>query len=521
VDASGPGDVLSAPAVLRGRIAGFDNRGCAVPGFEELQVPAPLGAALESLGWPAADPIVREAIPTALRGHPVVLLTPPTARWMAPALGAAFTRLTPGGGLQAVILAPATLQSEIGSVAGRLAAPLGLRVLAASGLGRASARLQEAGPDILVAAPDIALALLGRSALHTDGVVLAVVAWPELAESDAALEAVLPELPRDAQRLGFSSRAAGVADLVARWARKAITIGLPPAEAPPAPIGPVRVAVVPRARRLAALDAVLDVLDPDSLAVWVADQSEAARVRDHLAGRELPVSVGVDLEDAACVVAYDLPARADLSRLLELGREVVILAPASAGQWLASIAQPRRPLRLPDAADGAADAAAGARAAVAARLESGTAGPGLLAVAPLLERWDAAAVAGALWDLWRAASRTPAEAEPDRAGPGSVPEVARIWAGAGKRDGATPADFVAALAKEVGLDRTKIGRIELRESFALIEVPAAEAEQIARALDGLTIRRRRIAARVDRGTSRPGGATGPRGRVGRPPRPDA
>jgi ATP-dependent RNA helicase DeaD len=252
--------------------------------------------------------------------------------------------------------------------------------------------------------------------------------------------------------------------------------------------------------------------------VWVVDRSEEARVRDHLAGRDLPVSVGREPGAAACVVAYDLPGRDDLVALASLGKEVVILVPAVAEGWLATVAQPIRPIRLPDAADGAADAAAEARTAIVARLEGGAGGAGLLAVAPLLERWDAAAVAGALFELWRGA--VPVAGAPATAAAPTA-ETARIWAGAGKRDGATPADFVAALTKEVGLDRTKIGRIELRESFALIEVPAAEADRIARALEGVSIRRRRITARVDRTAPRPAGPGGPRRGPGRPPRPGA
>jgi ATP-dependent RNA helicase DeaD len=489
-----------------------------VSGFDELQLTAPLGAVLESLGWRGTDAAVRDAVPTALRGHPVAALVPPAGRWAAPALAGGLSRLTPGGGLQALVLAPAALTADLGEVTGRLAAPLGLRVLVAGALGRAAARLHAGAADVLVVTPDTALALLRRSTLPTDALALVAVAWPELAAADAALEAVLPDLPRDAQRLACTSRPERLADLVERWARKALTVGLPASA--PAPVGPVRAAIVPAARRLAALDAVLDVLDPASLAVWVADQSETARVRAHLAGRDLPVSVGRDLDAAACVVAYDLPGRDDLAALAALGKEVVVLVPAAALAWLATVAQPVRPLRLPDAADAAADAAAEARAAVVSRLEAGEGGAGLLAVAPLLERWDAAAVAGALFELWR--GTVPAAAAPSAGGAPAV-ETARIWAGAGKRDGATPADFVAALTKEVGLDRTRIGRIELRESFALIEVPAAEADRIARALEGVSIRRRRITARVDRDrpAGRPTGPGGARRGPGRPPRPGA
>jgi hypothetical protein len=49
------------------------------------------------------------------------------------------------------------------------------------------------------------------------------------------------------------------------------------------------------------------------------------------------------------------------------------------------------------------------------------------------------------------------------------------------------------------MDRTRIGKIEVREVYCLVEVPAEEAEEIARRMNGMTIRRRRVTARVDRG----------------------
>jgi len=84
-----------------------------------------------------------------------------------------------------------------------------------------------------------------------------------------------------------------------------------------------------------------------------------------------------------------------------------------------------------------------------------------------------------------------------------VERVAKLWIGAGKKDDATVADFVAVLVREVGLERSKIGRIELRDTFALVEVPAAEAEAIALRLGGITIRKRKLTARVDGGRGAP------------------
>jgi ATP-dependent RNA helicase DeaD len=91
--------------------------------------------------------------------------------------------------------------------------------------------------------------------------------------------------------------------------------------------------------------------------------------------------------------------------------------------------------------------------------------------------------------------------------------VAKLWIGAGKKDDATVGDFVAVLIKEAGMERARIGRIELRDTFALVEVPAEDAEGIAQRLVGMTIRKRKLSARVDRGKG--GGRDGGRDRGAR------
>ncbi|MGH7585361.1 MAG: hypothetical protein ACREMH_03860, partial [Gemmatimonadales bacterium] len=333
-------------------------------GFDELQVPAPVGAALESLGWASSDALVREAAPSALRGHPIAVLSPPTARWLGPVLAPALGRITPDSGLQAIVVVPDALLPEMAAVTRRLAAALGLRTIAAQGLGRTEARLRDARAQVLVAAPRTLLALLRRSALRAESVLLTALAWPELEPEGETLDVILPELPRKAQRLLLASRPDVLDDLVERWARKALILGRP-ADVPAYPVGPVRVIVTPPSRRLQALAGLVEILDPASVAVWVADAEEADRVRSAFAGGDLAIEVGTaSLGQASCVVAYDLPAREQLAHLLTLAREVVALVPPAAEGWFAGIAAPRRPLQLRGAVEDAAEGAARARAEV-------------------------------------------------------------------------------------------------------------------------------------------------------------
>jgi ATP-dependent RNA helicase DeaD len=62
-----------------------------------------------------------------------------------------------------------------------------------------------------------------------------------------------------------------------------------------------------------------------------------------------------------------------------------------------------------------------------------------------------------------------------------------------------PKDLVGALIKEVGLEKGQLGRIEVKETFSLVEVAPALAEQTVRRLSGISIRGRRVTAKVDRG----------------------
>jgi ATP-dependent RNA helicase DeaD len=116
-----------------------------------------------------------------------------------------------------------------------------------------------------------------------------------------------------------------------------------------------------------------------------------------------------------------------------------------------------------------------------------------------------------LFNLWTSSAPAAAPQPPD------IPATSKIYVGLGKKDGATANDFVAVLTKELRFERAKIGRIELRDAYSLIEIPAQDAEKLAGALNGATVRRKRVTARVDRGPTRPlRRENGPSGRPVRP-----
>jgi ATP-dependent RNA helicase DeaD len=76
--------------------------------------------------------------------------------------------------------------------------------------------------------------------------------------------------------------------------------------------------------------------------------------------------------------------------------------------------------------------------------------------------------------------------------------MVRIFVGAGRLDSMRPGDLVGAIANEAGLSGGAIGAIEIADRFSLVEVPAARAEDIIRALRGSTIRGKKVPVRRDR-----------------------
>src|SRR5690606_35289261 len=213
-----------------------------VSGFEELHVSGAVSGALETLGWRADSPMARDAAPTAARGHNLVLVTPPAAAYAGPALAGVVSRLADGG--RGLLLCPAAEMAEWAGLVQSLAAGTTLRVQAAQGTARALRRLRAAELDLLVCTPETALALQQRAALKLDTVTAVVFAWPERWH-ESVMTPLMQDLAKDAQRIVVTAAADRGAELVERYARKALTVGAPPAEtAAPAPAGPVRTVTV-------------------------------------------------------------------------------------------------------------------------------------------------------------------------------------------------------------------------------------------------------------------------------------
>lgn len=472
-------------------------------GLTDFHLAPAVAGALEALGYTAQDQAVRDQVPTAARGHNLTLAWPPAARYAAPALsGMISAQLTNSS--RALILAPAHSLAEWADIVLPLARAAGVSALVAETPSRAARRLAEGQLQLLVTSPATALALLERSALKADQLGHVVLAWPDLFESEEALTPLMQDIPAEAQRIVILATPTANHPLVERYARRCLVSGpmAPLAEAEIQVRPPVRVVTAGWNQRASALAGLLETEDPSSISIWCADEASAAGARAAVPTTDdsIQISTG-EGKKAALVVAWDLPAPVQLNQLRALG-DLVLLAPPHAAGYLTKTTSRQSAVRIPGMLETVREDAARRRATISAEAESGELDGDLLALAPLFERYDPVVVAGALHRLWRKAASTPAPAQGQsvEAAPSGFP--AKVWVSAGKKDGTTPADLVAVLNREIGMSAGKIGRIEIRELFSLVEVPAADAEEIARKLSGKTVRRRTVTAKVDR-PSRP------------------
>jgi ATP-dependent RNA helicase DeaD len=96
----------------------------------------------------------------------------------------------------------------------------------------------------------------------------------------------------------------------------------------------------------------------------------------------------------------------------------------------------------------------------------------------------------------------PRRAAPGRKAPrdgrGGGGPWATLYVGAGRRAGMRPGDLVGAITGEAGVTGASVGAIQIADAHSLVEVPEAEANDIARALRAATIKGRKIPVRVER-----------------------
>jgi ATP-dependent RNA helicase DeaD len=408
--------------------------------------------------------------------------------------------------------------------------------------------------EVVFGTPAALLERVAGSALKLDGVEALVVdgatALQSLGEM-AGLDTLLDQLPRTAQRiLVTAALTPELGDLVERRVKKAMHY--PPgaaspeaAEPPPArgelgyvvSAAPEKLEILTRllrnargtgapptlfcrtderaaelAEALAQRGFAVGELDDEEREVGVA-ASEATR--EELGDPTRTISFDVPLDEAQLLARHEgddaaaiLIAARELPHLRELARR--------AGLVLRSIPAPH-----PEGEE----ALARFRGALRRAMEEEDLSAEILLLEPLLEEYSAVEVAAAAAALLRQRS-APLAAQPESAPArpatpaGKATGFTRLYFGVGSRDGVRPGDLVGAITGETGVKGGQVGRIEIRDTFSLVEVEAAVAEEVMRGVNGTTIKGRAVRVDMDRGRPQTQRRAPTRRTGARPPRGD-
>lgn len=508
-------------------------------GWRELGVRTELTDAAAERGFDAPSALQRAAVPVLRRGGNAVLHASYGAGLTA-AYGIALLDRTAESATTSAprVLVVTPTGARAASAADELAAlarGLPVRVAALT----PGWRDAEAA-DLVVGSLANVAGAIGRSALKLEGLQAIVVESLSalLAEGGrAALDTVMTAVPREAQRVVTSAADDSAVDrFVEEHARRAMRIPARPADRAVAagaePIGEIHYLVVPEYDKDVALARLLVRSSGEDVLVATRSSRRAEQVRTMLDARGHEVGAGaLRVESAteapprgARVIAYDPPMDAATLAHLHTGAGLVLVTPGELAHLRLLAAEANVALRAEKARAGDRDIGAAFRAEVRRALEERDLDAQLLLLDPLFDEYSAAEVAAALSSLLRERqgaaraaterSTAPGSAEGVAGAPGAPATFTRLFLSIGSRDGIRAGDLVGAITGEANVTGAEVGRIDLRDTFSVVEVVADAAERVIRALNGTTMRGRALRVDYDRrgATAQKERAPGPRER---------
>jgi ATP-dependent RNA helicase DeaD len=127
----------------------------------------------------------------------------------------------------------------------------------------------------------------------------------------------------------------------------------------------------------------------------------------------------------------------------------------------------------------------------------------ILILEPLLEELSALELAAAAVGLLRrtpqiATPASPPVSEPAAAVGPQPPAWVRLFISVGTRDNLRPGDLVGAITGEAAIPGPAVGRVDIRDTYSIVEVTSEHAEKVLQALNGVTLKGRSVRADYDR-----------------------
>jgi ATP-dependent RNA helicase DeaD len=521
--------------------------------FEQLGLQPALVHAVRDVGYEEPTPIQSKTIPLLLQGCDVMAQaqtgTGKTAAFALPILQC----INPDRvAVQALILCPTReLAIQVAQATHMYGRHQGISIVPIYG-GQPIVRQLHAlrdGVHIVVGTPGRVMDHLRRETLDLSGIKIVV-----LDEADEMLdmgvlediEYILEQVPEQRQTALFSATLPlRIRDLARRYLHDAHTITVE-REAITVPQINQRYYEVPQRAKVDALCRIIDVESPTSAIIFCARKSDVDELVESLQGRgykaeaihgdlsqvqrdrvmksfregktEVLVATdvaarGLDIPQVSHVINYHIPWDPEsyvhrIGRTGRAGREgtaITLVSPREYRQLKAierEIHTRIRAERLPSIADVEARRREVLIEQVRSVLEDGGLEAYRSAAETLSEELDPVDVAAAALKLLARADR--------RAGLGqnaaftgvpvedAEPGMARLFLNVGRNEGIRPGDIVGAIAGEAGIPGRSIGAIDLYDSYAFVEVPAAVTRKVVEALNSTTLRGHTVRAEIAR-----------------------
>jgi ATP-dependent RNA helicase DeaD len=505
--------------------------------FEDLGLPSEVTEALSAEGFEEPTEFQRTAIPLLRRGNNLLGAVGPGAGTLLTYGTAILERTEPRGGRPgALVLVPTDVAaSGLAESLAHIAAATGHSVGAFGGAWSLPEQC-----DVLFATPGDVKSAVDESSLTLEGVQILVVDGAGAIETVSGLQslnALFEYVEAGTQRVVLSQPVTeSVQALVTGHVPKAVRVPSAPAiegtAAKPPDRGELRYRITgeDKVDVLAPLVSELLVDDTHHVLLFCRSADRAADVGDLLTlhgfmagapGDEtVPVWLAVDALPArealnestspakVATLSLDCPSDPDTMdrRHGAGGQATVMLLPREVPHFRDTARRTGyrvRPLPPPESA--VEDRISAIRGRLEKAATSGDLAPLYVVLEPLLERFSPQELAAAALALLIARAPEAATVPPSTAARAEkatgTDGWTRLFVSIGEMEGVKPSDLLGALAGESGVDGTAFGKIEIRDTYSLVEVRPSEAEKVIKAVNGSSIRGRSARVDYDRGSS--------------------
>ena len=489
-------------------------------GFNDLGLDPEIVDGLAVAGYDEPSPLQRAAIPVVRRGSNVVLHGSAGAGVRAAYGLPVLDRIKSGDISRALVLVTEQERAtEVAAELGLIARKAGVRV-SARGTGWA-----DEGASVVVMTAAEAQEQVHASTLKLDDVgVLVIEGLSVIVASGgtSAIEELMMSTAKDCQRIIVTAELTGeVEKLVEGNIRKALHIPPRPAireeiDLTPKPtLGRIRYTVVRQNERVRTVAAMVREREGE-VHVYCHSRGTADSLSQELAIRGIAAHVHAysDGTNGTGGIGYDVPFDAetltthigDGGALLVEPRQMSHLRKLSAESQLAVVPIPPESPYSSEVAE--------FRSQLRRAMREEDIDAQMVLIAPLLDEYSAIELAAAASALLRKKIPTP-----EKGAKGGAPTFTKVFLSVGERDAISAREVVGAITGESGITGSQIGRVDVRESFTIVEVDTDAAERVIRSLNGTSLRGRSVRVDYDRKLpSQPRRNDAPRGRGEGPPR---